>query len=266
MSNMSMSRLAKPLRLMTLVSFASLAGAACGDETKTIASTNPDGGCSTDPNVVACSSADPGTLDLLDDMEDGNNQISMRQSRVGWWYTYHDETAGVLAPAPMTDVTMEAIPGGRCGKSQKAMRVTGSGFMNWGAGYGFDLNFDTTANTRVLYDATAAKGVTFWARVGDPSIKKIRLNVHDQWSDPAGKHCDETINSGPTSCYDAFGSDVILTTTWTRYTFKWAELAQRQFGIARDSLDVANLTQIHWDIPPSSPVFDIWIDDVAFVQ
>ena len=63
----------------------------------------------------------------------------MRNGRAGGWYAYNDMTpSGMQSPAPTltASITPSPIPGGRCGNSQVAMRVTGSGFTTWGAGIG----------------------------------------------------------------------------------------------------------------------------------
>jgi hypothetical protein len=79
-----------------------------------------------------------------------------------------------------------------------------------------------------------------------------------------GKYCDVTLTSGATACYDHFGARFDLTTTWQRFTFAFGELEQRMFGIQRPTVEVATFSNLEFDVPPAAPVFDIWIDDVAF--
>lgn len=220
----------------------------------------------TTPTAIGCTDAPPGTLDLIDDMEDGNATLLGRDGRIGQWYTYHDPTTGQLNPAQDTTPPMEAIPGGRCTAttSTKAMRVTGSGWTDWGAGFGFALKY--TGGKETAYDATRFRGVTFWARIGEMSVAGIRLSVGDQWSRPAGGHCDETVTQGPTACYDTFGTDFTFDGTWRRYVAPFASMGQRNFGLPRPEIDLASLLTMEFNIPASSPAFDIWIDDVAFYE
>lgn len=217
--------------------------------------------------AVGCTDPEPGVLDYLDDMEDGDDRILGRDGRAGQWYTFHDATEGTLNPDQGTTPMMEPIPGKRCGASAEAMRVTGSGFTDFGAGFGFTFHYgvgDAGASMELPYDASRYKGLTFWGRIGDPSISGVRLSIGDKWSRPAGGVC--TIETGPNTCYDTFGASFTLTTTWQRFTFDFGQLGQQGFGLPRPTLDTANLMTFEIDIPPASPVFDIWIDDVAFYQ
>jgi len=216
------------------------------------------------PGVVAaigCSDPEPGVVDYLDDMEDGNATILGRDGRIGDWYTFHDATAGTLNPDMGAKPVMEPIVGGRCGASTKAMRVTGSGFTDYGAGFGFTLKY---VGKETPYDATRFSGITFWARVGETSVTQIQLGIGDQWSRPDGGHC--TIEAGPMTCYDNFGSLLTFTPTWQRYTLRFGQTQQRNFGLPRAALDTTALMAVEFGIPPGAPVFDIWVDDIAFFQ
>ena len=85
---------------------------------------------------------------VIDDMEDQTQGISGSDS-YGGWYVYDDETVGAhMTPPPSTPFTMEPIPGGRCA-SEYAMRLSGTGFSDWGAGMGFDFGYgSSTVNRR----------------------------------------------------------------------------------------------------------------------
>ncbi len=227
------------------------------------------GGSSTEVKLdPLCSVPDPGLLDYIDDMEDGDQFILAKDGRVSIWYTYDDMTAGTLNPAPETMFPMEPIPEPRCGTSKRAMRVTGSGFSDWGSGFGFSFRVAMIGGEYVdtPYDATAARGITFWARKGETSVGSVRFGIGDQYSNPAGGHCDKTLTSGPTACYDDFGSTLTLTAAWQRFTFNFGQLGQRSFGLPRPTLDVANVTNVEFGIPAAAPVFDVWIDDIAFFK
>jgi hypothetical protein len=219
--------------------------------------------------AIGCTDPAPGVLDYIDDMEDGDAKILGRDGRVGYWYTYHDTTAGTLNPDQGVVPTMETIPGRRCGTSTRAMRVTGSGFTDWGAGLGFALRYgagDAGVGTELPYDGSRFKGFTFWGRIGDTSIGTIRVGFGDKWSRPEGGVCTVTPTLGPNACYDTFGESFTLTTTWQRFSIEFGQLQQRSFGLARPGLDTTALMTFDVAIPPASPVFDVWIDDVAFFE
>jgi len=217
--------------------------------------------------AVGCDDPAPGTLDYLDDMEDGDARILGRDGRAGQWYTFHDATEGTLNPDQGTTPAMEPIPGKRCGSSTKAMRVTGSGFSDYGAGFGFTFHYgagDAGVAMELPYDGSRYKGFTFWGRIGDTSIDTVRVGIGDKWSRPDGGVC--TIASGPDTCYDTFGASFTLTTTWQRFSIDFGQLEQQGFGLVRPALDTTTLMTFEVDIPAASPVFDIWIDDVALYE
>jgi hypothetical protein len=252
---------------------ATVGAAGCGDDPQGNAGTggqggNGAGGMGGADVTGECATPDPGPLDYIDDMEDGNATLLFRGGRMAAWYTFSDETEGVMNPAPMSTPVMEPIPQERCAFSYKAMRVTGSGFSDWGSGFGFDFKTASVNGTwtKLPYDASDTRGITFWARVGDPSITNVRLAVVDQWSDPQGGHCDQTVTGGDTACWDHFSSELSLTTEWHRFAFNWGQLTQRAFGLPRDNLDTANLLGVQFQLPASAPVFDVWIDDIAFFK
>jgi hypothetical protein len=214
--------------------------------------------------AIGCTDPDPGVLDYIDNMEDGDNRILMRAGRIGYWYTYHDDTVGgKLNPDQGVTVEMEPIPGGRCGvtTSTRAMRLTGSGFNEWGAAFAFSLKY---MGMELPYDASQFKGITFWARVGETSVDSIRVAFGDQWSRPDGGHCTVDPKSGPVACYDTFGSAVTMSQSWERHSVLFGQTEQRNFGLQRDTLDQTSLMTVEFATDPGAPVFDIWVDDVAF--
>lgn len=245
----------------------------CGDAGVPDAGMGGAGGAGGAPVLASlaagCSDPAPGPLDYLDDMEDGDAMILGRDGRQGAWYTFHDQTEGTLNPAQNTTPTMEPIPGKRCGTSAKAMRVTGSGFTDWGAGFGFAFHYgagDGGVSMELPYDASRFRGFTFWGRIGETSIDTIRIGVGDKWSRPDGGVCTVSPSLGPNACYDTFGASFTLTTTWQRFSIDFGQLQQRSFGLPRPALDTSNVMTFEIAIPPASPVFDVWIDDVALYQ
>lgn len=244
-------------------------GASCGDAGLPNGAGGAGGQGLAESQALGCSDPDPGVVDFLDDMEDGNAMILGRDGRTGEWYTYHDLTDGTLNPIADAPPAMETIPGRRCGTSTKAMRVTGSGFTDWGAGFGFDMRYgtgDAGVSMELPYDASRFKGFTFWGRTGETSISTIRVGIGDQWSRPDGGICTIAPTMGPIACYDSFGASFTLTTVWQRYTIAFGQLQQRSFGLPRPALDTTAVLTFEVAIPPAAPVFDIWIDDVAFFE
>lgn len=77
-------------------------------------------------NVVAI---DP--TSLIDDFEDQDANLPMVAGRSGSWWAADDATAGAVFE-PQGDVNPELLPEARCA-SRFALRVSGSGFTDWGA-------------------------------------------------------------------------------------------------------------------------------------
>ena len=194
---------------------------------------------------------------VIDDFEDGDGGIIESDGRIGYWYTYNDETEGGTQ-TPASGANFEPIKGDAASGSYFA-QTTGSGFTEWGAGFGFDFNNPGDERSRGVYDVSSYEGVTFMAK-GNISIRVVlpTMAVIPQSQDG---NCDEGDGS-ETLCDDAHGKDIPLSSEWKRYTIAFDEVAQQGWG-----------TSSSWD--PSSVVgfqiqmaegmdFDVAIDDLAF--
>src|SRR6185503_13398146 len=177
-----------------------------------------------------CEDAGVPTQIVIDDMEDQTPGISGSLA-YGTWYVYDDQTmGGHLTPQPGMPFTMEPIPGGRCA-SEYAMRMSGTGFAEWGAGMGFDFGYGGTVNGRVVkipVDARAYSGVRFWARVGQGTTTRAGFSIaagscpSQDGSGDGGDVAGET--RAPSDCALAFARNLVLTTDWVRHDFKFDDL------------------------------------------
>lgn len=207
--------------------------------------------------------AGPTDLSMIDDMEDMDGSILAADGRVGAWYTYNDTTGTQVPPAGQPGFTMSAITPPR-DASNYAANTTGSGFTTWGAGIGFDLNNgggDSGAGKQP-YDASAYKGITFWAKAGPGGIGNIRLNVQDAQTAPEGNICSKTATKG---CNDHRGTSVSLTQDWKQFTFTFDSLKQLGFGMAYPTFQTNKLYAIQFQAG-TKVKFDIWLDDIAFYK
>ena len=225
----------------------------------------PDVGATPDATPAYCSGAiAPNADELIDDMEDGNASIGPRPGWNGTWYVFHDgTTAGHMVPGDTDPITMESIVGGRCG-STLAMRISGNGFTDWGAGTGFSFSWGGSAALPV--DFSRYDGIAFWARTGQGTTSRFRVNLLDKDTEPQGGYCDATSTAVGEQCYDHWG--VFLTDVgndWKQYQVKFSDLAQRGFGRPTDKFDPSTLYGIEFQIDPSS-LFDVWLDDIAFTN
>ncbi|HEX7671801.1 MAG TPA: hypothetical protein VF395_19540 [Polyangiaceae bacterium] len=198
-------------------------------------------------------------ISMIDDMEDKDGSILAAEGRVGAWYTYNDTTGTQVPPAGQMGFDMTALNPPR-GTSTYGATTSGSGFTTWGAGIGFDLNNDGTA--KQPYDASAYKGVTFWAKAGAGGIKNIRLNVQDAQTAPEGGICDKTATKG---CNDHRGTAVLLTEDWKQFTFAFDAMKVVGFGQVFPTFQTNKLFAIQFQASQNVK-FDIWLDDIAFYK
>lgn len=201
----------------------------------------PDFQCSVDSKTLSGDTS--GKPSLIDDLEDGDSRVTPKQGRSGGWFAYDDGSAGTRTEP---EIKSADRPG-----SQKAMCISGEGFTGWGGGMGLSLVGEGTS--RMLYDASAYTGITFWAR----GSGTFRAMLVDKYSDPAASLC--------TSCYDHFQAPFTPSSEWKQYTFSWKDLKQLGFGEMKPNVCAAGLfaLQFQWS---GSQAFELCLDDIAFTQ
>jgi len=187
---------------------------------------------------------------LIDDGEDNNGQVRKVDGRGGYWFTFAD-TEGTTV-APKGDFVMGE--GGANGSAYAGVmkgKVATSGDSLY-VGLGFKLT-----ESGVPYDASKAKGVSFWARAKGEAV--VRFKTPDVNTEPSGGVCDD--------CYNDFGMDIALTDEWQHFTVPF-ELMRQQDGwgnprppaVAKDKLFA-----IQWQYSKPGSEFEIAIDDVELV-
>jgi len=213
----------------------------------------------TDTFVVVDSGADVSevlaTCGMVDDMEDGNEQVLVKCTRRGYWFTFNDgTTGGVQTPDP----SIKCLPSTATGRtgSTWAMHTNGTGFTDWGGGIGFHFISSSTA-----YDARPFTGIAFWARVGTGGTKfSMRVDLPDGDTDPGGGVCG-TMTGG---CYDHFGTTLTLDGTWKYYVIRFSSLTQGGWGWPRTAYDPSRAFGMQIQAGAGG-TFDIWLDDVQLV-
>jgi Carbohydrate binding domain (family 11) len=245
---------ARTLSLFPFLSFVALSvSAGCiGVSQKKIASGGIVGGTGEDVKVCHAGSkvADDG---LIDDFEDGNNQLSAEGGRNGYWWPKVDTAGSTIEPTPFA-------PSGEAGDgSEGAMHVfgkttTGDPTLAWGAGFGVNL-----VDPQGIYDASAYAGVTFKAKVAPGSTTSVRFNIGDINTHPIGEICK--------TCWNHFGKNMVLTNEWKEYKIMFSEAHQQpDWGTPRPlSLTPSKLVEIDWQVGPGNS-YDIWVDDLALLD
>jgi len=223
-------------------------GSSAGGGPTGAAGGTPVGGCRVAAGVAA-------EL-LIDDLEDGDNTIRPLGSRVGYWFTFNDGTA---TQVPSGAIFMPQTGGH---SAMYSAHTSGPAFMTWGAGIGFDFN--NTASKSCAYDATAYKGIKFWAK-GNVAIKAMVKIPGTTAKKPDGSDAG-TCNS-TTMCDDhyALTPSPVLTATWKEYTIDFAggtTFAQEGWGI-KVAFDKASILAMQFQVAKTLP-FDFSIDDITF--
>jgi hypothetical protein len=250
----------------------SLNATACGAQPGCHLSTTSatDGGAPAEggaPTPGNCDDAGVPAQLVIDDMEDQTQGISGSDS-YGGWYVFDDDTVGAhMTPPPRAPFTMEPIPGGRCA-SEYAMRLTGTGFTQWGAGMGFDFGYGSSSVAGVIVkvpvDGRAYSGIRFWARVGQATTTQANFSMlagscpPDSGADGGGN--DATVRA-PSDCALSYPKKLVLTTDWVRYDIGFDTLLSNpdRLPIPRDQLYSVGFT-----VAPST-TFDLWIDDISWI-
>ncbi|XXX82530.1 hypothetical protein WMF30_27630 [Sorangium sp. So ce134] len=209
-------------------------------------------------DILEVSPEAPLELSMIDDMEDGNIGILKGEEanpRQGAWFAYNDGSeGGAQEPAEAAELVAVMTPAR--GGSERAVHTSGNDlFTSWGAGIGFRLS-------SADYDATAYRGITFWARAEGASSTELSVTFVDQQTDPGGGICGD--DEGQVPCFDHFHTSVPLASDWTHFKVPFACLVQTGYGIfeafAQDRIRI-----VQFSFGPGQ-AFDYWIDDVAFYR
>src|SRR5579883_952112 len=116
--------------------------------------------------------------ELIDDMNNGSPSIPNVHGRAGSWQDADDATGASLFP-PVGGPFQMSDTGDPC--RLLAVRTYGGPFLQWGATVYVGLG--------APYNASAYKGVSFWAKAGASSSTGVRIAFPDKDTDPAGASC-----------------------------------------------------------------------------
>ena len=220
---------------------------------------NPGGGsgggaimCAAGQNRCECHTATGTAVNKwIDTFEDGDTRIQVVDERDGEWYAL---PAGKAMPMTVQD-TSGGAPG-----STKALHVAGGVLDPLWPTYGVPLG--------ICYDASAFDGISFWIK-GDSSGKndtiKFSLSTPPTTEKNAGGSCPD----GDKGCYNHFSALITLSPSWTKYSFKWAQLTQADWGaigvngVAPAGFQIQKqILGVNFSPNENKKAYDFWIDDV----
>jgi hypothetical protein len=186
---------------------------------------------------------------VIDDYEDGDiTNLPALGGRAGNWYAYGDGTgSGLIA---------EAVSINR-GASIKGLHTKGKDFGNWGSGVGCDLAHGTSE--KLPYDASAYKGVTFWAKGTGVTTLNVAFPDIDTDNLVKGKTC--------TTCDHHYYKSVPLTAAWQRINIAFADLALEPGNLPTPvpAFKPEALSSVQFRMTAGAN-YDVYIDDLAFVK
>jgi endoglucanase len=184
---------------------------------------------------------------LIEDAEDGDNQILKREGRGGYWYTSVDAEGSSIEPATFKLNSEGAGHAGSRGVAHVKVKMASAGHSVY-ASLGFGL-----ADPNGPYDASRYTGVTFWAR----GPAHVRFKVPDAYTAPGGGYCKD--------CYNDFGIELALTAEWQRYTVPFSWLSQQPgWGDPRPEVAADAIYALQWQVGSRGRSFDVYVDDIAF--
>jgi len=218
------------------------------------------------PTGTDCAAIDTWCGDpmLIDDMEDGDNEICLSGGRSGTWWSTSDGTSTDLTPAMGSVFTQTLIPGGR-GTSHVAARLAGSGFTQWGG----QMAFDFVKGNGNTYDASAADGITFWMKT-DAGGFDFAIDTPETITPPDGS-CMDTATALNCNRSWHFWVAAPAPDTWFQVAVPFAALAQMP-GVSPTTNNLLRGSAT-WDPTKLSRVkftantadsFELWVDDVRF--
>ncbi|MEI9952185.1 MAG: hypothetical protein WDO74_25170 [Pseudomonadota bacterium] len=184
-----------------------------------------------------------GSAPAIDDFEDGDDEIRPLEGRAGFWRWAREidapGTAPALIPVPRPDATRA---------NRLAQHVKGGQLVDWGATIEFDFR-------PACYDASQYVGVSFQAR----GPGRIYFAPRERSGIPIaeGGSCE-------VDCYNPHVAKIELEPVWRTYQVRWTEVRQR--GIGKPPLDARRLHSLAFLIRPEDTPYDVWLDDVRFLQ
>src|SRR3954467_3861419 len=125
--------------------------------------------------------------ELLSDFKMDNGILPV-DGRTGGWYTYGDkEGSGMLVPAEGGGAPPDLDTGNPNCSGPGSLHVISTGFRDWGSAMAVDfkgkLFTDAGLVGKGTYDASAYKGIAFWARSAAP-IPFVQVAVLDTYTIP----------------------------------------------------------------------------------
>ena len=201
----------------------------------------------TTPKAKALDLPPCGANAIVEDGEDGDGRVLVRDGRGGYWFTFQDSEGSTIDP-PSGPFKMGS-PGHDSAHAARMRGHLASSGKSIYAGMGLSLT-----DPRGPYDASKYTGVTFWAK----GPGRVRFELPDVHTAPEGGICKD--------CYNDFGVTLALEDHWVKYTILFDWMQQRpNWGDPYPHVEPSQVIAMEWEFDGTGRDFDISIDDIAFV-
>lgn len=207
------------------------------------------------PGVYTLGAHNCKVTDVIEDGEDNNNQVTVKDGRNGYIYSFSDTNGTKVTPE--LGATFTQTPGGAQGSAYAACAkgTTALAAIAY-AGLGFNLT-DPDGPT----DLSKHDGIAFRVRRGSDSTQRIRLKVPDVATKPEGGVCTD-------KCFNDFGADVVMTEEWQQFFIPFSEMKQMAgWGAPRPpAIEKTKIYSLQFQVLEKNKNFDICVDDIAFIK
>jgi hypothetical protein len=194
---------------------------------------------------------------IIDDMEDGDTFICASNERKGSWYREGDQD-GPSDWLPKAELEPERVSNGARGESLYAQRLDGPEFPGWGTLMGFSLN--TQQAGKDPYDASSTHGITFWMK-SNVSLFVEFLMPQTELTGYGGECVGRTADP---NCHSHFSFQITAPSRyWEKYVVPFDALKQKMGGSV--DWNPQYLNGINFQVPSGAP-FDVWVDDIQFID
>jgi hypothetical protein len=261
-----MTRFRRPLVVRISSLFVLLSAAptpSCVDQTKACACIDPAAAAAAAaPKPAELSGCNGKTVPaqdgLVDDFEDDNGQIVLLDGRDGYWWKNADKEGATFTDPPQGAPLKFADDGAN--GSTKSLHIAGSTVTGGDQAYGVEVGTNLLSTKGSLYDGSKYAGVSFTAKVGPKSAKKVRFNLGDVNTHPDLGSC--------TNCWNHFSKDLELSTEWTEYRVSFTDMVQRPgWGVPRPKSISSNaLYTLTFAFEGSGGEFELFVDDIQFLE
>jgi endoglucanase len=193
--------------------------------------------------------------DLIEDAENNDNQIIVKDGRNGYIYSYGDNAGTTMTPEANT--TFPQTPGGAQGSAYAACLKGNVAMASVAyAGIGFNLVDPEKAVDLSKYD-----GIGFRVRRGADSSMRLRIKVPDVATKPEGGMCTE-------KCFNDFGTDMYMSEEWQQFFLPFADMKQDSgWGDPRPAnIDSTKIYGIQFQVVEKGKPFEFCIDDIALID